>query len=66
MSTVKNAFEVYREDFRKDIGLDYQKHPAEYIAYVNARLQQAMGVNLYNINDTLKQLVEVTRANKPK
>lgn len=64
--TVTNPFDVFRAEFLKDTGLESRNKPTEYIAYVSARLQQASNAHLHNINDTLKQLVEATRANKPK
>ena len=54
---IVNRFDVFKQDFRKDTGLDWDSNIQTYINYFNARVQDqiAQAENIY-LGDILNDL----------
>lgn len=56
---IKNNFDTYKADFKKNTGLDWDKNMEQYIAYYNARSADVSAqMSLYN-HEVLNNLPNV-------
>ena len=59
---IKNNYEIFKADFKKDTGLDYNKDTvSEYLQYLNFRLNEhQVQINLHLINK-IEHLPDIIR-----